>query len=233
TGLPGGEVEAAMNVGRIGSLSGGGVGGNMLRAKSSIEQYLARVQSKIQAQLLIFDESVSSQEPERVIEVCHCLLEIAKQKVRNALLERSMYDPTVEEDLCGIRNVVEGPQRRVKVVVVVEPHRLNPSLDFLYCNDVKFWGHVQCIGSAICMRGSQLVRKIDMGNGTASATKVAARKDNAAKMMNFKREEESEEEVEEEEAGTWSFTGMEGEFLLRFTYYQEGQRMEGKRGFDV
>lgn len=31
TGLPGGEVEAAMNVGRIGSLSGGGVGGNMLR----------------------------------------------------------------------------------------------------------------------------------------------------------------------------------------------------------
>ena len=30
-GLLGGEVEAAMNVGRIGSLSGGGVGGNMLR----------------------------------------------------------------------------------------------------------------------------------------------------------------------------------------------------------
>ena len=31
TGLLGGEVEAAMNAGRIGSLSGGGVGGNMLR----------------------------------------------------------------------------------------------------------------------------------------------------------------------------------------------------------
>ena len=29
--LLGGEVEAAMNAGRIGSLSGGGVGGNMLR----------------------------------------------------------------------------------------------------------------------------------------------------------------------------------------------------------
>ena len=31
TGLLGGEVGAAMNAGRIGSLSGGGVGGNMLR----------------------------------------------------------------------------------------------------------------------------------------------------------------------------------------------------------
>lgn len=30
-GLLGGEVEAAMNAGRIGSFSGGGVGGNMLR----------------------------------------------------------------------------------------------------------------------------------------------------------------------------------------------------------
>ena len=29
--LLGGEIEAAMNAGRIGSLSGGGVGGNMLR----------------------------------------------------------------------------------------------------------------------------------------------------------------------------------------------------------
>lgn len=30
-GLLGGEVEAVMNAGRIGSFSGGGVGGNMLR----------------------------------------------------------------------------------------------------------------------------------------------------------------------------------------------------------
>ena len=48
-----------------------------------------------------------------------------------------MYDPTVEEYLCCIRNVVEGPQRRVKIVVVVEADCLDPSLDFLYCNGVS------------------------------------------------------------------------------------------------
>lgn len=63
------------------------------------------------------------------------------------------------------------------------------------------------VGSAICMRGTQLVRKIDMGNGTASATKVAARKDNAAKMMNFKREV------------TLDMPGPRNFYLLLITYY--------------
>ena len=123
------------------------------RAQSPVEQHLTRVQSKIQAQLLILDISVSSQEPKRVVEIRHRLLKIANQEIRNALLEvcnckvmvpldgslieldlnqrqistqlrpegdahgflvfsqRSMYDPTIEEYLCCVWNVVEGPQR--------------------------------------------------------------------------------------------------------------------------
>lgn len=48
-----------------------------------------------------------------------------------------MYDPTIEEYLCRIRNIVEGPQRRVKVVVVVEGNCLDPCLDLLCRNEVR------------------------------------------------------------------------------------------------
>ena len=48
-----------------------------------------------------------------------------------------MYDATIEEYLCRIRNVVEGLQRRVKVVVVVESNCLDPCLDLLCCSDVR------------------------------------------------------------------------------------------------
>lgn len=61
-----------------------------------------------------------------------------------------MYDPTVEENLCCIWNVVERPQRRVKVIVVVETNGLDPSLDFLYCNDMRFEVRFNGLESLTC-----------------------------------------------------------------------------------
>lgn len=72
-----------------------------------------------------------------------------------------MYDPTIEEYLCRIRNVVEGPQRRVKVVVVVESNCLDPCLDLLYRNEVRSEVRSKGLVSLTCFNDIATDTKLD------------------------------------------------------------------------
>ena len=47
------------------------------------------------------------------------------------LSERRINDPTVEQDLRGVRDGIECLQRLLELVIVVLSKRFNPCLDFL------------------------------------------------------------------------------------------------------
>ena len=56
-------------------------------AEAAVEENFTRVELEQEAKLSVIDHGVSSEVEQRVVEICQCLLKVAEQEIRNALLE--------------------------------------------------------------------------------------------------------------------------------------------------